>query len=108
VNRRTLGTTGWDVTEVGLGTWNIGGGWGDISDEEGRAAVRAALDEVDVLSGDKGCGDRKRRDLAREHDVRHLIKHRELTPLHKAWNTRLDTTLYNRRNTNETVNAAIK
>ena len=44
MHRRTLGTTGIDVTEVGLGTWNIGGGWGDVSDEEGREAVRAALD----------------------------------------------------------------
>ncbi len=25
---RVLGTTGWDVSEVGLGTWQVGGGWG--------------------------------------------------------------------------------
>ena len=45
MDRRTLGSTGWDVTEVGLGTWNIGGGWGDVSEEAGRDAVRAALEE---------------------------------------------------------------
>jgi aryl-alcohol dehydrogenase-like predicted oxidoreductase len=44
VNHRTLGTTGYEVTEVGFGTWNMGGEWGDVSPEEGRAAVRAALD----------------------------------------------------------------
>ncbi|WP_135667210.1 aldo/keto reductase [Halorhabdus rudnickae] len=45
MQRRLLGTTGWDVTEIGLGTWNIGGAaWGDVSDEDGRAVVRTALD----------------------------------------------------------------
>jgi aryl-alcohol dehydrogenase-like predicted oxidoreductase len=34
----------YDVTDVGLGTWNIGAGWGDVSDEEGLEAVRTALD----------------------------------------------------------------
>jgi aryl-alcohol dehydrogenase-like predicted oxidoreductase len=33
-----------EVREVGLGTWNIGSDWGTVSDEEGREAVRAALD----------------------------------------------------------------
>jgi aryl-alcohol dehydrogenase-like predicted oxidoreductase len=41
---RELGETGLSVTEVGLGTWNIGGEWGSVSDETGREAVRTALD----------------------------------------------------------------
>lgn len=50
MDERSLGTTGWDVTEIGLGTWNIGSDWGEVSEEEGRAAVRAALDEgIDFL-----------------------------------------------------------
>ena len=50
MNHRELGETGIDVTEVGLGTWNIGGDWGDVSDEAGREAVRAALDAgIDFL-----------------------------------------------------------
>ncbi|MFC5973640.1 aldo/keto reductase [Halomarina salina] len=50
MERRELGTTGYDVTEVGLGTWNIGGDWGDVSDEAGREAVRTALDAgIDFL-----------------------------------------------------------
>ncbi|MDS0293780.1 aldo/keto reductase [Halogeometricum luteum] len=50
MDRRTLGTTGFDVTEIGLGTWQLGGDWGELTDEEGREAIRAALDEgVDFL-----------------------------------------------------------
>ena len=50
MNRRQLGSTGFDVTEVGLGTWNIGGDWGDVSEEAGREAVRTALDAgIDFL-----------------------------------------------------------
>ncbi|MBV0923914.1 aldo/keto reductase [Halomicroarcula limicola] len=44
MRHRQLGTTGFDVTEVGFGTWNIGGDWGDVDEEAGREAVRAALD----------------------------------------------------------------
>lgn len=44
MNKRRFGKTGWMVTEVGLGTWNIGGDWGDVSDEDGYAAINAALD----------------------------------------------------------------
>ncbi|WP_224447711.1 aldo/keto reductase [Haloprofundus salilacus] len=44
MRHRELGTTGYDVTEVGLGTWNIGSDWGNVSEEEGREAVRTALD----------------------------------------------------------------
>jgi len=44
VNDRTLGSTGYAVSEVGLGTWQIGGDWGDVDAETGRDVVRAALD----------------------------------------------------------------
>ena len=50
MQHRPLGTTGWDVTEVGLGTWNIGGDWGEVDDETGREVVRTALDAgIDFL-----------------------------------------------------------
>ncbi|MDS0297849.1 aldo/keto reductase [Halogeometricum sp. S1BR25-6] len=50
MDKRTLGTTGFDVTEIGLGTWQLGGDWGELTDEEGREAVRAALNEgIDFL-----------------------------------------------------------
>ncbi|WP_254767896.1 aldo/keto reductase [Salinilacihabitans rarus] len=44
MDRRALGTTGWEVTEVGLGTWNVGSDWGDVPEAEGRAAIDAALE----------------------------------------------------------------
>ena len=63
---------------------------------------------IEILTGDKGYDDQNLRRLSRDIGVRPLIKHREFSPLHKAWNARLDGDLYNQRNTNETVNAAIK
>jgi IS5 family transposase len=65
-------------------------------------------ESITVLTGDKGYDDQNLRRLARDHDIRPLIRHREFTPLHKAWNVRLDSGLYYQRNMNETVNAAIK
>jgi len=61
-----------------------------------------------VLTGDKGYDDQKLRRLAHDHNIRPLIKHQEFTPRHKAWNARLNSDLYHKRNMNETVNAAIK
>lgn len=37
-----------------------------------------------------------------------LIKHREFSPLQKAWNARLDANLYGQRSQNETVNSRLK
>jgi aryl-alcohol dehydrogenase-like predicted oxidoreductase len=44
MDERQLGSTGESVTAVGLGTWQIGGAWGDVPAERGRDVVRAALD----------------------------------------------------------------
>jgi IS5 family transposase len=63
---------------------------------------------VAVLTSNKGYDDQKLRRLAHDHNIQSLIKHREFTPLHKAWNARLDRDLYYRQNMNETVNTAIK
>ncbi|HEU6448200.1 MAG TPA: aldo/keto reductase [Verrucomicrobiae bacterium] len=41
---RTLGRTGWKVSEISFGAWAIGGSWGNVSDEESLAALHAALD----------------------------------------------------------------
>ena len=64
--------------------------------------------EVAILLGDKGYDDQKIRTLAHEEDVRPLIKHREFSSLHKAWNARLDADLYGQRSQNETVNSRLK
>jgi aryl-alcohol dehydrogenase-like predicted oxidoreductase len=44
MNTRILGKTGRVVGEIGLGTWQIGGSWGDVPDETGLAILRAAYD----------------------------------------------------------------
>ena len=42
---RALGKTGWELSEVGLGCWQIGGAdWGEVSDEGAFEVLAAALD----------------------------------------------------------------
>lgn len=41
---RDFGKTGWKISAVGLGTWNIGNQWGAIDDATSWAIVRAAFD----------------------------------------------------------------
>jgi aryl-alcohol dehydrogenase-like predicted oxidoreductase len=51
MNRRPFGRSGIEVSEVGLGCWQIGGSdWGAVSDEEAFATLRAAVGSgVDFL-----------------------------------------------------------
>ena len=44
MNHRTLGKTGYSVSEIGFGAWAIGGTWGTVDDEESMRALHAALD----------------------------------------------------------------
>ncbi len=41
---RTLGRTGWNVSTVSFGSWAIGSGWGEVSDEESLASLRRAVE----------------------------------------------------------------
>lgn len=41
---RTLGKTGYNVSEISFGAWAIGGTWGDVDDAESMAALHAAVD----------------------------------------------------------------
>lgn len=42
---RTFGRTGWKVSEIGLGAWQIGGRWGKIDDEESIRALLLAFEQ---------------------------------------------------------------
>ena len=44
MNTRIFGKAGKVVGEVGLGTWQIGGSWGDVPDETGLAILHAAYE----------------------------------------------------------------
>jgi aryl-alcohol dehydrogenase-like predicted oxidoreductase len=44
MNYRTLGRTGWQVSEISFGAWGIGGDWGTVDDDASLAALRKALD----------------------------------------------------------------
>ncbi|MFC6764711.1 IS5 family transposase [Natrinema soli] len=72
------------------------------------ALIKRNTDDVAILLGDRGYDDQKIRVLACEKDMRSLIKHREFSPLHKAWNARLDADLYGQLSQNETVNSSLK
>jgi aryl-alcohol dehydrogenase-like predicted oxidoreductase len=67
---RPLGRTGADVSVVGLGTWQLGGDWGEVSEDDAAAVLDAALDAgVTLLDtadvyGDGRSEERIRRALA--------------------------------------------
>jgi aryl-alcohol dehydrogenase-like predicted oxidoreductase len=41
---RSMPRAGLEVSEVGLGTWQYGGDWGQVTDEQARAVLHTALD----------------------------------------------------------------
>jgi aryl-alcohol dehydrogenase-like predicted oxidoreductase len=44
VHYRTLGKTGWNVSEISFGAWAVGGTWGPTDDTESLAAMNRAID----------------------------------------------------------------
>ena len=44
MNYRSLGRTGWNLSEVSFGAWAIGGAWGQVTDEDALAALHKAID----------------------------------------------------------------
>jgi len=50
MQKRALGRIGREVGEIGFGAWAIGASWGDVNDEDSRAALHEALDRgVDFI-----------------------------------------------------------
>lgn len=44
MEHRTLGSTGFDVSAVGLGTWQLGADWGEVSESDARAILDASAE----------------------------------------------------------------
>ncbi|MBR0556026.1 aldo/keto reductase [Ciceribacter sp. L1K23] len=44
MREHSFGRTGFTVSDIGFGAWQIGGAWGEVSEADGRAALNAALD----------------------------------------------------------------
>ncbi|MBP1850630.1 aldo/keto reductase [Rhizobium halophytocola] len=44
MREHAFGKTGFTVSDVGFGAWQIGGSWGEVSETDGRNALNAALD----------------------------------------------------------------
>ena len=58
MKQRRLGKTGWDVSEIGLGCWQLGNSFGDVSDDAAQAILGEARmlgvnfwDTADVYGG---------------------------------------------------------
>jgi aryl-alcohol dehydrogenase-like predicted oxidoreductase len=49
MNTRIFGRTGRSVGEVGLGTWQLGAGWGDVTEAAALATMRAAWEAGTTL-----------------------------------------------------------
>ncbi|WP_405372341.1 MULTISPECIES: aldo/keto reductase [unclassified Microbacterium] len=44
MQQRTLGRTGRTVSAIGLGTWQLGADWGDVSEDDAHAVLAASAD----------------------------------------------------------------
>jgi aryl-alcohol dehydrogenase-like predicted oxidoreductase len=58
MNYRTFGRTGWEVSEIGFGSWAIGADWGKVSETDAIDALHAALDQgVNLIDTADNYGD---------------------------------------------------
>ena len=73
MNKRILGKTGFEITEIGLGTWQVGGKWGDpFSHENADKTLNAAIDSgINFIDTADVYGDRES-----EKAVGRLVKSR--------------------------------
>jgi aryl-alcohol dehydrogenase-like predicted oxidoreductase len=92
MRNRTLGTTGYDVSEIGYGGWGLGGGqWRGAQDSEGRDALRKAVDEgVTFFDTALAYGDGHSEQVigqALRAEIRdgHAVIATKVPPLNQAW-----------------------
>src|SRR3979490_122785 len=78
---RVLGRLGWNVSEIGFGSWAIGSNWGPQSDEDSVKALHRGLDSgCNFIDTARAYGDgRSERVIAR------VLKERPNRLLKKSW-----------------------
>lgn len=70
---RKLGSTGYDVSEIGYGSWSLGADWGDVTQEQALTVLHAAVDSgVNFIDTADVYGDGKS-----EQAIGKLIKQRK-------------------------------
>jgi aryl-alcohol dehydrogenase-like predicted oxidoreductase len=105
---RSLGRTGWKVSEVGFGAWAIGADWGAVDDQDSIAALERAIDSgVNFIDTADVYGDGRSERLVRE------VRRRRREPLYVATKAgrRLDPHTaagYNRRNLRRFVERSLR
>lgn len=105
---RTLGKTGYNVSEISFGAWAIGGTWGEVNDDDSMAALHAAVDAgVNFFDTADVYGDGRSERL-----VGQLLKERseDITVATKA-GRRLDPHLaegYNRQHIEDFIDRSLK
>ena len=58
MNYRKLGSSGWNVSEIGFGGWALGGQWGGQDDDDSVAALNRAVDlGLNFIDTAEGYGD---------------------------------------------------
>ena len=107
MDRRRLGKTGYEVSEIGLGTWQLGESFGPVSDEAARDILRTARsldvnfwDTADVYGG----GQSERR-IGGFTDSKGVIV---ATKLGRDGDIFPDKTGYNRRNIKLSLTGSLK
>lgn len=45
MNYRVFGRCGWAISEIGFGSWAIGGGWGKVEEKDALLALHEAIDQ---------------------------------------------------------------
>lgn len=100
MNKRRLGRTGYEVSEIGFGAWGIGGAmWRGTSDDEGAEALRTALDlGVDLVDTALAYGDgHSERLIARVLDASGgrdgVVVATKIPPMDFVWPGRAETPL---------------
>lgn len=89
MNHRTLGRTGWPVSEIGHGLWGMAG-WTGSSDRESLAALQASVDEGctffdSAWAYGEGQSDGLLGELLRRNPARRLYVASKVPPMSRRW-----------------------